>query len=206
MSIRMPNSCFIHVPRTGGLWFGEVVRELGIKHQVLKGDIDSHFKYCELPHNWRALVSFGFIRHPFDWVKSRWSHAIEHNVVADYRHYGVHRLFDECVRPTFKRTLETILSKQPGLVGLTYLEMLTGVDFIYCTEDLPIVAFDTLKKLEGVVQSDLDRVSSIPAFNGTSKLDKWQHFFNTVPESLVQEFLASESLAITMWNENLHKE
>ena len=34
MSIRMPNSCFIHVPRTGGLWFGEVVRELGIKHTI----------------------------------------------------------------------------------------------------------------------------------------------------------------------------
>ena len=41
MSIRLPNSCYVHIPRTGGTWFGKVLYTLEIKHQEFRGDIDS---------------------------------------------------------------------------------------------------------------------------------------------------------------------
>lgn len=206
MSIRLPNSCFVHIPRTGGLWLGEVVARLGIEHQVLRGDVDSHFTFKQLPENWRRLKSFGFVRLPVAWIKSRWSHMAEHNMEpSHYRHYGVHRLFDVCFRSTFIETLETILSEHPGLVGTVYQEMLDGVDRVYRTEDLPKAACVVLRDLEGVEQPKWPVISGVNPTNGTSQLGKWRCEVDSAPEDLMDEFADSERLAYEIWSNRTEK-
>lgn len=199
MSIRMSNSCFVHIPRTGGLWFGDVVESLGIKHQRLRGDIDSHLTFSELPDNWRRLVSFTFVRHPLKWIKSRWSHCVEHNLKEDYRCYGIHREFDECVEPDFVETLKNILACRPGIVGETYSRMSSGVTRIYRTEDIPQVAYSILSELEGVGSGAEVIIRNVPKVNSTATLTKYEEIISKALRTLINEFLESESIALQIW-------
>lgn len=191
MSLRLPNSCFIHVPRTGGLWLGELLHQNQVKVQVLKGDIDSHFTYSQLPDRWRNLTSFSFIRQPYDWAFSRWSHAIKHHTVQDWRHEGIHREFDELVGNSFQKTVRNILRKSPGLVTRTFNEMQDGVDYLIRTEDLPNEAISLIECLEGV------KLETIPeAFNGTTEAFLP---YKTLPTSLFEDFMSSEKEILLKW-------
>lgn len=199
MSIRMEHSAFIHIPRTGGLWMHEVVRRLEIKHFVLRGDIDGHMPFLDLPRVWRNLEAFSFIRHPLSWVKSRWSHVLEHNLAKDYRHYGIHRLFDKCVQPTLEGTIKTIMGKEPGLVGRTFHEMLMGVRHVGLTEDLPLSAWYFLHGLEQVSDDHKQLVLGVSPTNSTTTMDKYSKELSNLPDSLEDEFLDSERKALVWW-------
>lgn len=201
MSLRLPHSVFVHIPRTGGLWLAEVVKRLEIKHQQFKGDVDSHFTYKELPEYWRQFPAFSFVRHPYSWLKSRWSHCIEHNLVPDRRNYGVHWLFDECVRDTFEETVKTILKERPGIVGQTYSTMLDGIPIyrVYQTENLPLSAYQALRTLGEVTCHQRQKVLDTSPVNGTSQMDKYRKELESLPRSLIDEFLDSEGTALTIW-------
>lgn len=203
MCIRLPNSCFVHIPRTGGLWFGAVVEALGIKHQTLKGDIDSHFSYSQLPPNWTALHSFSFIRDPFKWVRSRWSHALEINAYEDYRHYGVHREFDILIRPTLHETIKNIVIRSPGLVGRTYQIMTHGVESLLKTETLQDTIYQFLGKLEYLPEDADKTIETINPFNGTSSLDKYSGVISQVPDALIRKFINTEQYAYKLWESAL---
>lgn len=126
MSIKLPNSYFIHIPRTGGTWFQQSLIESNIPFRILKGDIDSHFTNLQLSEYWDG-IPFTFVRHPWDWVKSRWSHAIKHGLHTAHRHYGIHRRFDRCVRPSFSDTIEELLLEfHSGVFTTTFEEMTKG--------------------------------------------------------------------------------
>lgn len=202
MSLRLPHSVFVHIPRTGGLWLAEVVQRLDIKHQQFKGDVDSHFTYKELPEYWRQFPAFSFVRHPYAWLKSRWSHCIEHNLVPDHRNYGVHRLFDECVRDTFEETVKAILQQRPGIVGQTYSTMLDGIPIyrVYQTENLPLAAYQALQRLGEITHDQKQTVLDIKPINGTSQMDKYRQEIEAVPKSLIDKFLASEKIALQIWD------
>lgn len=200
MSIRMPHSCFVHIPRTGGLWLGRVIEQLGVKHQVLRGDVDSHFRFHQLPDNWKDLHSFSFIRHPFAWVRSRWSHALEIQAYENYRHYGVHREFDECVRPTLRETIELILKDNPGIVGHTYNEMTRGVETLLRTENVSTELYSFLNQVEELPDNAQDIIRSVEPFNATSDLSKYGGEIGFVPDKLKKRFLDSERDALVLWN------
>ena len=201
MSIRMPHSCFVHIPRTGGLWFGEIVHQLGLKHQKLRGDIDSHLAFKEMPDNWRALYAFSFVRHPLAWLKSRWSHCIEHNLKEDHRHYGVHRLFDECVQERFVDTVRTILDRRPGIVGQTYFTMTRGIDQLFKTENLRDACLRVLSRHERINVLEVTKIiDETPPFNGTSKMDRYREEVESLPKDLIDQFLQQEKLALEIWH------
>lgn len=203
MCIRLPNSCFVHIPRTGGLWFGAVVEALEIKHQTLKGDIDSHFTHDQLPPNWKALHSFSFIRDPFKWVRSRWSHALEINAYDDHRHYGVHREFDILIRPTLSETIKRIVTRSPGLVGHTYRTMTHGVESLLKTETLQKRIYPFLDRLEHLPSDASKTIETISPFNGTSGMDKYTGIVSQVPDALVRKFMNTEQYAYQLWESAL---
>lgn len=202
MSVRLPHCTFIHIPRTGGLWFEEVVRQLGIKCQVLRGDYDSHMSLPGLPDYWRSVPAFTFVRHPWEWVKSRWSHALEIGAYEAHRHYGIHREFDECVRPSFQETIRHILKHCPGIIGETYSHMIQGCDDLRRTQDLAMATYEMLVQYEiEDVSSDLiaQVISETPKNNSTSELPRYREQFIDLPAGLTSKFLASEKVAIKIW-------
>lgn len=191
MSIRLPHSVFIHIPRTSGYWINTVLTELDLVEQRLIGDVDSHFTWDELPSTWQALRGFCYIRDPLEWAFSRWTHAIVYQVVDAYRHYGIHRDFDECVRPTFEETIRTIIDKKPGLVSSTFTIMGTGVEQVLITGDLE-GTISLLVDFEGLPKNKVrDVVYSVPKENCSSDREEFKGM-NLIPDPLKEEFLKSE--------------
>lgn len=201
MSIRFNHSVFVHIPRTGGVWFRGVVRELGMFNHILIGDVDSHLQYRELPPHWQLLQPFSFVRHPLAWLRSRWSHAVEHKTHTEGTFFGVHLLFDQCVRDTFRATVETIMVQQPGIVSLTYQEMLAGApSIILCqTEQLPQAAYRLLRHLEAIPQTWQARIEAAPRFNSTATLDRYQAELDSLPVDLQDAFMIAERAALQLW-------
>lgn len=206
MSLRLNKSCFVHIPRTGGIWLQEVAHKLGILRQVLKGDVDSHFSYKQLPEEWQQLKSFTFLRNPYDWVKSRWSHAILIRAYDDMRHYGVHRDFDKLVRTSFLDTLKNIIEHRKkngvGLVERTYTIMSAGVRHKIKTENITEKVSDYLFSVEGCKLLDIKKAieATNSETNTSAKLSKFKSHFENIPEDLLEEFKDCESTAYKMWD------
>lgn len=211
MCIRLPHSCFVHIPRTGGLWIGRVIEQLGIKHQTLRGDIDSHFSFTQLPYNWRVLRAFSFVRNPYDWVVSRWSHAVYINAYEDHRHYGIHRQFDECVRDSLNDTLYAINKYYPGLVTRTYREMLgigetKSISIIGATENLVEDFCSILSSLERIpIEVVKECATKVEKFNSTSDTEWSQKHRDLVDQQQIDEFMYNEQEAYQIWASALPK-
>ena len=208
MTVRLANSVFVHVPRTGGMWLREVARSLGLDRQILHGDLDSHLAYQDLPKEWdvHRLKPFSFIRHPMLWARSRWTHAMELQVHTNGRHFGIHGVFDRCVRMTFAATLRCILRNEPGLVSRTFLHMTRGIpeENLICTIDLPDAAHRLLVRLEGVQQAHLATVRDVKKTNSTATHEQWLTNLQEVPPGLVSEFLDSEKELLDLWASRLN--
>jgi hypothetical protein len=134
-------------------------------------------------------------------LASRWSHLAEHEMAGDYRHYGIHRAFDELFSPDFEKTIRNILAKRPGLVGETYRAMTTGVRYIRRTEDLPVAAYELLRDLEGIEPDSEEIIKGTPPTNSTSSLEKYRDILEWVDPALVKRFHESEPDAHGMWRE-----
>lgn len=188
MTVRLDHSVFIHVPRTAGLWLGEAAK--GFRKQILTGDLDSHLPSDGLPLEWSGLTSFSIIRHPWAWVRSRWSHSMEHRLKEDGRTFGIHGMF-ECYRQdTFEETLKRILRNYPGLATDTFWQMQSRCEHLIRTEDLPGAAVELIRKLEG------EQLADVPRFNDTSA--RWADKMN-VPDSLKEDFIAAEINLVQAW-------
>ena len=201
MTIRFENSVFVHVPRTGGVWLREAIKTLEIKKHVLIGDYDSHLTHNELPDDWGGQFKFSFIRHPLAWVRSRWTHAIEYRTPEEHTFFGIHRAFDELVKPTFVETLQNILEKRPGLYEQTLWEMQGTVCALCQTESLPNSVCQILQQHEGLTDSQLEVIRAQPRFNSTVLMNHWHDNPELqIPQTLQDEFLASEALSLQTWN------
>lgn len=202
MSVRLVNSCFVHIPRTGGTWLKKAVMAIRLHRQTLSGDLDGHLPWSVLSRHWPNLIGFTFVRHPFAWLRSRWSHAIHINAAEDGRHFGVHRLFDVHVRPSFADTVAAILRQTPGIVGITYKTMAEGIppENLVRTEDLPNGAGRLLVRLEGISGQSCELLRNVPPCNSTSSLARYQKEMANLPARLEEEFLESERIALDIWN------
>lgn len=199
MTMLLPNSVFIHIPRTGGIWFRTLARRAGLSLLESNSDLYNHCRHVDLPRYLRDLPSLCFVRHPLIWVRSRWQFSIKINALAEGRLHGIHREFDKWVCPTLTETVQTILRYRPGLVGETYREVTAGVTYLRRTRDLPSAAIDAICLMEGeTVRSRLrDILEQCPPCNCS---EPWRGDPTAgMSSELESEFLASESQALKMW-------
>ena len=108
MSIVLSKIGYIHNPRCGGLSIKKFFKEHFVNCQELLGDIDSHATVEDLKDQFNNIVFFTTIRHPWDWLCSRWSHAYEHNVIEEKRHHGIHREVDLLLCPKLTDTMDNL--------------------------------------------------------------------------------------------------
>lgn len=198
------NSVFIHVPRTGGLWFNDLLGKLDVRHQTLKGDYDSHLQFRSLPLEWSTATGFSFIRHPYTWLKSRWSHSRLINSKRDERHFGIHRQFDELTCDSFEETIKRITSKRPGLVGTTFQLMQSGCFILRRTEEIRFAASEFLQLFGGISISP-EELKKFERTNSSSSLKEFHKQFKAVPQSLIQEFLESEEFILNRWSSSCRR-
>lgn len=137
MAVLLQKSIFIHVPRTGGQWVRSVLRKAyqGIEKEVG----DSHCSVRDLDKDLlEKYKTFGFVRHPANWVMSRWSHLNAKKELTSKTLPKLHKRFhDVFVKDSFQKTVENIIENDPNLVCDTFDKQLQGCDFIGRLEDQP---------------------------------------------------------------------
>ena len=77
MAILLPNSVFIHTPKTGGQWVTSALERAGLvrgKSGVVHATTDEIFTTSNLTEN---KMTFAFVRHPLSWYQSMWAHRMD---------------------------------------------------------------------------------------------------------------------------------
>lgn len=195
MTLLLPNSVFVHVPRTGGIWIREFTKAIDLVVLESASDKWNHASHAELPNSLRQLPSFAFVRHPLTWVISRWQHSLRISAYAEHRFHGVHSLFDACVKPTLGETLVELVERQPGLVGKTFREATSGVSYLFRMRDLPLAGCLAIHKLEGIEMSRLRKVAGeLPKCNQNP-----QDSVEGLDIGLLRKFLKQEQDAVSLW-------
>lgn len=73
MTIVLPNSLFVHIPKTGGSWVSEMLSRTGL---CLAQCVEPHPFLRSSPG--RSLPAFGFVRDPRDWWPSYFRYKHRH--------------------------------------------------------------------------------------------------------------------------------
>ena len=78
MALMLPRSVFYHIPKTGGTWVRQAIKNAGIPTVEL-GDspdpgVNKHNRFVSVDTMGR--FTFAFVRHPLDWYVSFWSYRM----------------------------------------------------------------------------------------------------------------------------------
>lgn len=150
---------FIHCAKTGGTFLREVLNHFGVPNKET-GDfaIEDHYSFKQVmaahPEH-SKLKSFGFVRHPVGWYRSRWAYA-------KLTHFGYKLNFIEAARQHWmagvwsedlNEFVENTLLKYPDGIAWTYFNdmlSLTGErdgvhsPVVYKYEDLVAILHNLL--------------------------------------------------------------
>ncbi len=127
MALLMPNSVFIHVPKTGGSWVRAAIQAAGVPAaETGPFDVHDHCGGFDLPGPLLLTrFSFGFVRHPVDWIKSRWAWAVRSNLEGKCKHEpaACGHWISSCFSDQFSAFVERYLETCPGIATETMLRM-----------------------------------------------------------------------------------
>jgi len=146
---------FIHIPKTGGQFFREVVSRLKIPHHEF-GDrsvplnLRYHQALSELPTAvTKDRFVFGFVRNPLTWVVSRWAWNLQRKGpdFGQMRFDQGHRDSLAFVRKDFSEYLDLMLAHRPNTPTIEMWDKLTGTKNIYRFEELQPSIVSILRKL-----------------------------------------------------------
>jgi hypothetical protein len=160
----LPNSCFIHVPKTGGSWVKKAIIASGIDFQEYAINGDTHIGVKQCPEYNKFKFKFAFVRHPIDFYRSYWQYKMtsgwdEKNPIDM-----------EFKSDSFNEFLNNLLSKYPTHLndGLEYLLGNEGeVDFIGKYENLVDDLVLALNMAGEVF--DEDKLRNFPPYNVSNK-------------------------------------
>ena len=139
---------FIHVQKTGGMSVREALYRCNpVGHESGDAEGERHFGLPELrarhPGIESGRLSFGFVRHPVDWLVSRWAFAVASGFPIHVQHRGsaAQVWMAACWSPTFEQFIENYLERFPGVATQTMFQKLglwsdKPVDFVGRTERL----------------------------------------------------------------------
>jgi hypothetical protein len=110
-----PWGCFIHIPKTSGMWTKRVLRQLG------NGKRSRHTH--QLPLTWSHERYFTIVREPADWLRSvfcnrrnsRWQ---DHGEDCPWR--DLIRIMKPYRTKVFEEFIVSLVTKEPGIVGWFY--------------------------------------------------------------------------------------
>jgi hypothetical protein len=139
---------FIHVQKTGGMSVREMLyRCIPVGHERGDAEGERHFGLPELrarhPGIESGRLSFGFVRHPVDWLVSRWAFAVASGFPIHVQHRGTAAQvwMACCWSRYFDIFIEKYLERYPGVATQTMFQKLgmwsdKQVDCVGKTENL----------------------------------------------------------------------
>lgn len=173
MALATDKSVFLHIPKTGGIWVRQAIKECGITCDEI-GDQHSHFPQISKLKDkgyYDNKFIFAFVRHPITWYQSRWAFRMKYGWRAQ------HPLDFNCASNDFTVFVENAIRFKPtGWVTWeysNYIDTVPGeIDYVGTTENIvndliTILSsagerFDALaiRSLNRLNNSDMDGYSS----------------------------------------------
>jgi hypothetical protein len=155
MAFVTDKTLFIHVQKTGGMSVREALYRCNpVGHESGDAEGERHFGLPELrarhPGIESGRLSFGFVRHPVDWLVSRWAFAVVSGFPVHVQHRGTAaQVWMACCWSfSFAEFLDKTLERFPGIATQTMFQKL-GL-----WSDKPV---DRIGKTETLV-ADLNRI------------------------------------------------
>ncbi|MDE1942848.1 MAG: hypothetical protein KGI47_06860 [Betaproteobacteria bacterium] len=119
----LKNSCFIHVPKTGGTWVRHALLKAGADFEYYTLNGTSHISLADCPCPER--FKFAFVRHPLGLYKSYWQFKMT------YGWDDGNALDNACRTDSFREFILGVTSRFPGAYG-------NGLNDMIGPEDRPI--------------------------------------------------------------------
>lgn len=130
---------FMHVHKTGGSWVRQVLRETGVAGREIGG---THAQLCKVQIKEPDAQTFGFVRDPYDFLRSYFSHRHRQGWIDIDR-----ELDRKCQASSFSRFLDLYLENIPGWVGAWYEAYVGEATFVGRKENLRADLCAALRKL-----------------------------------------------------------
>jgi hypothetical protein len=131
MAFVTDKTLFIHVQKTGGMSVRETLYRCNpVGHESGDAEGERHFGLPELrarhPGIESGRLSFGFVRHPVDWLVSRWAFAVTSGFPIHVQHRGTAAQvwMACCWSSSFEEFLEKYLERFPGIATQTMFQKL----------------------------------------------------------------------------------
>ena len=184
----LPNSCFIHVPKTGGSWVKQAIKASGIECQEYSIDGDPHIGIYQCPEP--NKFKFAFIRHPVGFYRSYWQFKMTSG-------WDPKNPIDiDCQSDSFEEFITNVLEKFPTHLedGVNYLLGEEGeIDFVGRYENL---VDDLVLALQKAGETfDENAIRSFPPYNVSNKIlfpadytEKLEKEVRQVTKSIMERF------------------
>ena len=131
------NMMFYHIPKTGGNWITQVLKENNLIKRILPEKHDTpeiiKRKYPKIC----PVKSFCFIRNPITWYESWFQYA----TMKRWRNWGKYK-WHPCKKlnglgdKDFNNFIENVIEKRPSYLSILYDKYIEGCDFIGKQENL----------------------------------------------------------------------
>lgn len=102
----LQNSCFLHVPKTGGLWVKKAIIESNLVCHHYTIDNNEHVELKDCPC--LEKFKFAFVRCPTDFYRSYWQYKMTYEWDSNNPFYM------ECQSNNFHKFIRNVLEKFPG--------------------------------------------------------------------------------------------
>ncbi len=126
---------FIHVPKTGGSYIRSLCTNNLSCKETGSFSMHDHYSIKECIENnseLSELISFGFVRHPITWLKSRWSWAIisDYNTKLETDQDAQNHWLSQCWDLNFQEFIKKYIKNSVAHCSQTYIEKLgIGSDY-----------------------------------------------------------------------------
>ena len=131
MALLTKKTIFIHVPKTGGSSIRTMIRKgVGFSEESGDFEIEDHYGLPELmaahPGINQNRLTFGFVRHPVAWLKSRWAWAVISGLPQKAQHIpsAAGHWMSACWSDNFETFAGNYLDRYPGVCTQTMFRML----------------------------------------------------------------------------------
>lgn len=219
MALSLPHSVFIHIPRTGGSWITNSLKQANIKYTMIGGG-----RHSELSKINSKLLkqkkTWSIVRHPLTYLQSqwcvRWEPVITKKNIIKILSLGAvpesirnnKKYLNRLSKQPFEDFIEIYLKVCPGWVSqeyrhyLTYQDKYPGVDYIGKQENFPEDLINILKKTNDA--KNLKIIRENPPKNASSKLKKHKQLCQYSNIQLKDQVLQAEKDAIEIFNYGLN--
>lgn len=194
---------FIHSAKTGGTFLRETLNRYGVPNFEVGG---KHSSFKDVVREYpltKKLSSFGYVRNPLTWYRSRWAYGMMTYFGEKIKYMP--EAFDHWMRPVWSNNLnqfvENILYVYPNGIAYRYFNDMLGigeeqikrVSMVYRYENLPYTTLSIVQrnKLEYVQLQDIMKLPR--------SLDSQQKYKDEISPELKKEIQITEKKLFEMF-------